>query len=156
MGLFENSAEEPRMRINRYLITGVVLILLIGLGIWYQFRFYSEKKAVERFLNVLVTGDTRAAYEIWVPSAAGEGRGKSSYTYEDFVSDWGPNGFYGPVKSYAIETAQRPKDGSGVIVVISLSPFEKFPEDKDAEKQRYTKPARIWVESSDKSLSFPP
>jgi hypothetical protein len=156
VALLDGDAEEPHMKLNRYLITGIVLALLIAIAVWYQFRFYSEKKAVDRFFTVLVTGDTKAAYEIWVPPAAREGQSLTSYTYQDFLADWGPAGFYGPVKSYEIVVAENPKDGSGVIIVVSVSPFDQFPEQKDTEKQRRTKEVRLWVERRDNSISFAP
>ncbi len=61
------------------------------------------------------------------------------------------------MKSYHIETAAAPKrSGSGVIVVVEVSPLAPFPDDNDAAKNRRTKEVRIWVETKDKSLSFPP
>ena len=40
------------------------------------------------------------AYEIWKPSA--------SYSFDGFLKeDWGPDGYYGPVKSYHVKEAYR-------------------------------------------------
>ncbi len=149
MGLFDSGNEEPKSKVRRHVISVVVFVLLVALGIWYLLRFYPEKKAAEHFFDALVAGDTQRAYQIWKPS--------SSYSYQDFLEDWGPSGYYGPVKSYHVEAAQAaPKEGSGVIVVVELSPFQPFPTGNDPEKNRRTKEVRIWVERKDKSLSFPP
>ena len=151
MGLLDSSSEEPRSKLFRHAISLVVLILLVSSGIWYYaLRFHTEKKTVERFLDTLVAGNTQEAYRLWHP--------QPSYSYSDFLQDWGPSGYYGPVKSYHIVTAEEPRGRgpSGVIVVVELSPYQPFPSDSDQEKHRQTKEARIWVERSDQSLSFPP
>ncbi len=149
MGLLDSTSEEPRSKLRRYAISGLALALLVAASLWYVFRFYPEKKAVERFLDALVAGDTQRAYQLWKPQA--------SYSYKDFLDDWGPTGYYGPVKSYQIETAENPRGGgSGVIVVVVVSPDQPFPAESDAAKNRRTKEVRIWVERSDKSLGFPP
>jgi hypothetical protein len=149
MGLLDATSEEPRSKLRRLAISGVALALLVSLTVGYMFRFYPEKRAVERFLDTLVAGDTARAYQLWKPSG--------SYTFQDFLEDWGPTGYYGPVKSYHIETAQNPRGGgSGVIIVVELSPYQPFPAANDTEKNRRTKEVRIWVERRDKSLGFPP
>lgn len=148
MGLFDGSSEEPQSKIRRYLITGVVLALLLGAGVRYVLRYHAEKKTVARFLDTVVRGDLQAAYRIWQP--------KPTYTFQDFLEDWGPQGFYGPVQSYRIAAAQRPRGGSGVIVVVELSPLRTFPAEQDDEGNRQMKEVRIWVEGRDQSLSFPP
>ena len=149
MGLLDSDSEEPGSKLRRYFITGAAFVLLVSAGAWYLFRFYPEKRAVERFFDALTTGDTARAYQIWQP--------QPSYTFQDFLEDWGPSGYYGPVKSYRIETVQNPQHGgSGVIVVVELSPYAPFPADTDAEKNRRTREVRLWVERKDKSLSFPP
>ncbi len=149
MGLLDTTSEEPRSKLRRYGISGLVLALLAALSVWYLFRFYPEKRAVEHFLDALVASDTQRAYQLWKPS--------TSYSYKDFLDDWGPTGYYGPVRSFHIEAAMNPPGGgSGVIVAIELSPYQPFPADNDAAKNRRTKEVRIWVERGDKSLGFPP
>ncbi len=149
MSLLDSTSEEPRSKLRRYVVSALALVLLVTLAGWYLFRFHSEKNTVEHFFDALVAGDTERAYQIWKPQA--------SYTYKDFLDDWGSSGYYGPVKSYRIETAQAaPREGSGVIVVVELSPYQPFPTDNDPVKNRRTKEVRIWVERRDKSLGFPP
>ena len=148
MGLLDSDSEEPRSKLRRYVVTGLALALLLSAGVWYLFRFHSEKLTVERFLDALAAGETQRAHQIWKP--------QSGYSYQDFLEDWGPSGYYGPVKSYRIETAQKPGGASGVIVVVEISPYQPFPPDKDSAKHRRTREVRIWVERRDKSLSFPP
>ncbi len=149
MGLLASTSEEPKSKLRRYVITGIAFAALLTCFIWYLFHFYPEKHAAGRFFDTLVAGDFQTAYKIWKPSP--------SYSYQDFLEDWGPRGYYGPVKSYHIESAQSPQHGgSGVIIVVKLSPDQPFPADTDAGKNRHLKEVRLWVETRDKSFSFPP
>src|SRR2546429_7474042 len=72
-----------------FTIAAVVVAAVVML--YFAFRYYPEKKAAERFFNALVAGNTDLAYQLWKPGP--------SYTKRDFLADWGPEGYYGPVKS---------------------------------------------------------
>ncbi len=149
MGLLDSGPEEPKSKLRRYIITGVALAVLVALGLWYVLRFTTEKHTVTRFMDAVVAGNLQLAYQTWHPHP--------SYSYRDFLSDWGPDGYYGPIKSYRIESAQQPRHGgSGVIITVEISPFAPFPSSDDLAKSRRTREVRIWVERSDQSLSFPP
>ncbi len=88
------------------------------------------------------------AYQLWKPGP--------SYAMQDFLADWGPSGYYGPVKSYRIVKASSLREASGVIVTVHVSPFSPFPVAEDFEKSRRTRTVRVWVETKDKSFTFPP
>lgn len=149
MGLLDASPEEPRSKTRHLTIAAVALVLLIAGGLWYTFRFYPEKRAISRFFDALTAGDTARAYQLW--------KAGPSYTEKDFLDDWSPSGYYGPVKSYRIESVSSPKGGgSGVIVVVEISPFAPFPSREDVVKSRRIREVRLWVETKDKSLSFAP
>ncbi len=76
------------------------------------------------------------------------------------VADWGPNGYYGPVKSYRIESAEELKRGpeppSGVNITVEVSPYAPFPPNSDVAKQSKTKEVRLRVEYKDHSIGFAP
>jgi hypothetical protein len=147
MSLLDAPAE-PQEK-SRVLIFTVVTLVLAGVITgWFLLRYYPEKKAASRFFDALVAGDTNRAYQLWKPS--------ESYKMQDFIADWGPNGYYGPVKSYSIVRAQAPRRASGVIVSIAVSPFAPMPEVNDAEKSRRTKVIPLWVDAETKSISFSP
>lgn len=150
MALFEpTSKEAPDSKRLRYAISGVALVILVSFGIWYFFlRFISEKHTVEHFMDAVVAQDYQRAFQIW--------KAHGSYTYQDFLADWNLTGYYGPIKSYRIESeALPPNGGSGVIVVVEVSPFAPFPQNADPKSGR-NKEIRLWVERSDQSISFPP
>lgn len=147
MSLLEPPTEKPeKSRVLAFTIASVVLVAAVIL--WFTFRYYPEKKAADQFFAALTSGDTAKAYTLWKPS--------SSYTMNDFLADWGPSGYYGPVKSYKIMGAKAPKDSSSIAVNVAISPYAPLPEESDAEKSRKTKVVTLWVQPGDKSFSFPP
>ena len=115
---------------------------------YFVFRYYPEKKVAQHFFNALIAGNADQAYEIWKPGP--------SYTKKDFLADWGPDGYYGPVKSYEILKASSQHGSNAVDVRVAVSPFSPMPDAADPEKSRKTKIVSVWVATSDKSLSFPP
>jgi len=147
MSLLEPPAEKPQ-KSRAIPITIAVLVMVIAVALWVKFRYYSEEKAADHFFAALVAGDTSKAYELWKPS--------SGYTLSDFLADWGPTGYYGPVKSYKIMDAKAPRKSSSIEVSVAISPFAPMPDSSDAEKSRKTKVVTLWVLPSDKSFSFPP
>ncbi|MGA7785650.1 MAG: hypothetical protein WB997_13490 [Candidatus Acidiferrales bacterium] len=153
MGLFDTTSEDPQAKKRRYLFMLFAAVALGGLGIWWLIFGYlhiPERTAAGHFFEALSTGNTELAYKLWKPEP-------NRYPYKDFLDDWGANGIYGPVKSYQIESVSSPtKGGSGVIVVAEVSPFLPFPDPNDLPKSRSTKEVRIWVETSNIALSYPP
>jgi hypothetical protein len=146
--LMDVPAEKPDK--SRAMIFTIVAILSLAcIGLYFTVRYYPEKHATETFFNALVAGDTDKAYQIWKPG--------SSYKMKDFLADWGPTGYYGPVKSFALLHAKSPVGASGVIITVAVSPFSPLPnENSDPAQSQKTRVVNIWVESKDKSFSFPP
>src|SRR5271155_5615603 len=131
-------AEKPDK--SRAMIFTVVALLSVAvLGLYFAVRYYPEKHATETFFNALVAGDTAKAYEIWKPGA--------SYQMKDFLADWGPDGYYGPVKSFRIEKAEARRSASGVVITVSVSPFVPIPESSDAARSQKTRVVNVWVET---------
>jgi hypothetical protein len=149
VGLFDSTEEHPPSKVLRYIITGVVFVALLAGFIAYQLRFHTEEKTLRHFMDAVVAGKMDDAYRIWKPS--------ETYSFKDFLEDWGPEGYYGPIKSYRLEHIEKNKpNASGVVATIELSPYQPFPDDHDAAKQSKTKEVRLWVEFKDQSLGFPP
>ncbi|HEX4643906.1 MAG TPA: hypothetical protein VH161_10575, partial [Candidatus Acidoferrales bacterium] len=96
-----------------------------------------------------VAGNSQQAYQIWHPHP--------NFSFQDFQSFWGPNGYYSPIKSYRIESAEvPPKGGTGVVVMVELSEYDKFPKEDEKIKAARLREVQLWVERSDQSMSFPP
>jgi hypothetical protein len=145
MSLLDPPAKPDKSRAMAFTIAALTVVAIVVL--WYTFRYYPEKKAAERFFDALVAGDTTKAYQLWKPGP--------SYTMKDFLADWGPQGYYGPVKSYKILRAKAPSGSNAVAVSVEVSPFSPMPGASETEKSRKTKVVEVWVLASDKSFSFP-
>lgn len=146
MSLLDPPADKPdKSRAMAFTIAALAVLAIVAL--YFTFRYYPEKRAAERFLDALVAGDTAKAYQLWKPGP--------TYAMKDFLADWGPDGYYGPAKSYKILNAQAPKGSNAVAITIEVSPFLPMPDASDTEKSRRTKVVEIWVLTADKSLSFP-
>jgi hypothetical protein len=132
-----------------FTISAIVLVAVVSL--WWTFRFYPEKRAVGHFFDALVAGDMPTAYRLWKP--------KPSYRMDDFLADWGPSGYFGPVKSYRILRESAPVGSNAVEVAVTVSPYSPMPDPQDPatkEQSQKTRVIGIWVVTKDKSLTFPP
>jgi hypothetical protein len=147
MSLLDPPASKPdKSRALAFTYATLALVAIVAL--WFTFRYYPEKKAAERFFDALVAGDTARAYQLWKPAP--------SYAMKDFLADWGPQGYYGPVKSYEIVHAKAPKGSTSIAVTVKVSPFSPMPDISDTEKSRKTTVVEVWILAADKSFSFPP
>ena len=147
MSLLDPPVDKPE-KPRALAITAIALIFVIAAVLYFTFRYYPEKKATAHFFDALVVGDTDKAYRLWKPSA--------NYKMSDFLADWGPQGYYGPIKSYKVISAKAPDKSTSIEVNVAISSFSPFPEASDADKSRKTKIVPLWVQPSDKSFSFPP
>jgi hypothetical protein len=147
MTLLEPPADSSTKSRPMIILTVAIVVIAI-VTLWWTFRFYPEKRAAERFFNALVAADYAKAYELWKPGP--------SYTMQDFLADWGLNGYYGPVKSYEIVRESSPRGSNSVVIEARISPFSPMPDGSDQEKTRKTRLVRLWIDPKDKSISFPP
>jgi hypothetical protein len=90
------------------LIPSVVLIAVIAALLAFRFRNYREEGAVAQFLETLKQGNYQEAYRLWQPT--------SSYSYDDFVRDWGEKGDYGKIRQFEILGSQS----KGAIAIVTV------------------------------------
>jgi hypothetical protein len=147
MSLLNPPIEKPPKPLAMAFTIGA-LVLAVALVLWFTFRYYPEKKAAERFFDAVIAGDTDKAYALWKAS--------DNYKLKDFLADWGPGGYYGPVKSYKVMSASAPDKSGSIEVNVAISPYSPLPTEADADKSRKTKVVSLWVQPDDKSFSFPP
>src|SRR5947208_17072158 len=120
MSLLDPPAAKPdKSRAMAFTVAARAALAIVAL--YFQFRYYPEKKAAERFFDALVAGDTAKAYDLWKPGP--------SYAMKDFLADWGAQGYYGPVKSYKIVRAKAPSGSNAVAVSVEVGPFSPMPEE---------------------------
>jgi hypothetical protein len=149
VGILDSGAEEPKSRALRYVVSSFALAAMIAGALWYFLRFTPEKRTAERFMEAVIADNSQQAYLIW--------HANPSFTYQDFLGFWGPKGYYSPIKSFRIESAEVPPNGgSGVVVVVELSAYSPFPGPEETVKFAQNQEVRLWVERSDHSISFPP
>jgi hypothetical protein len=148
MALLEPPIETSSKSRHLKFVAGA-LVLLAAVVFYLTFRFYPEQRAAQRFFDALAAGDTNTAYQLW--------KAGPSYRLQDFLADWGPNGYYGPVKSYKILKISSPHGSSNSVAIeAAVSPFSPMPDTSDAEKSRRTRVVTVWMNTDNKSFSFPP
>jgi hypothetical protein len=148
VALLQSGSEEPESKVRRYVVTAAAFVIILAIAGWYFFRFAPEKRTAVHFMDAVAAGNYDQAYQIW--------KAHGTYSYQDFLSDWSLQGYYGPIRSFQVESAEEPpKGGSGVIVVVEVSSVTPFPSDKDPQSA-HDREVRLWIEESDQSISFPP
>lgn len=143
--IFTAPEYNPRRERRRLIVIAAVAVAAIVIAIFgYLFRNWPEERVVDRFCTALVDKDFEKAYSIWLQDPAWKQHPQNypNYSFREFQNDWGPGGEWGIIKSFHIDGSANPKQGSGVVVVVTIN------ERKE--------PARIWVEKKDKTLTFSP
>jgi hypothetical protein len=109
------------------------------------FLYWPEERVADHFFAALQRQDYEAAYGIWMHDPQWKNHpGKyQQYPFNEFYRDWGPGGEWGVIKSHKIQAAGTPPGGgSGVIVDVVVNDRAEA--------------ARVWVQKSDKTMSFSP
>lgn len=136
--------DEARDRRRRMWIIVAVLLGLIAVWLAYHYRNYPQRHAVDQFFAAVQKQDYEAAYGVWFhdPNWKQHTGQYAKYPFNDFYRDWGTGGEWGLVKTYSVDCSLSPGGGSGVIVQVTVN--------KRAEH------AYLWVEKSDRTMSFSP
>jgi hypothetical protein len=137
--------DEAKARRRRIWIAGaIVAIIAIAAVLWFN-RYWPEERRVEQFFAQLQAQNFEGAYGIWMndPNWKQHPEAYKRYTFHAFYLDWGPGGEWGPVKSYKIVAAQKPRpDASGVVIGVRVNERKNL--------------CSVRVEFKDKSLGFSP
>jgi hypothetical protein len=146
MTLLDAKDYDPgKERKRKIRIISVVVLVLLALGIAWWFRYLPEERVADRFFDALQRQSYESAYAIWMhdPQWRQHVDRYQKYPFNEFYRDWGPGGEWGVVKSHKIyAVGSPPGGGSGVIVDVTVNDRAQ--------------PARVWVQKSDKSMSFSP
>jgi len=117
---------------------GIALVLIFVSGLIYKYANYKEEGRVRRFMEAVEGGQYDSAYQQW------DGDGK--YTMNEFLEDWGKEGYYTKGMHEAQVVDSNGKGGAVVVYVgidtlkspialrvdketlkISFSPESKYP-----------------------------
>jgi len=138
--------DEARAKRRRIATSVVIFILLLLAFAAWEMRFWPEERVVNKFFKQIEAQNYEGAYAFWTadPNWKQHPEKYARYPFTEFVQDWGPSSEYGTIHSHKIERASNPPAGrgSGVIVEVQVN-------DRPVT-------VGVWVEKSDKSLSFPP
>ena len=143
--IFTAPEYDPRRERRKRVIVAAVAAAAIVIGVFaYLYRNWPEERVAGHFFTALVNKDFETAYGIWEHDPAWKQHPQNypNYSFREFQNDWGPGGEWGIIKSFHIDGSARPKEASGVVVVVTIN------ERKE--------PARIWVEKKDKTLTLSP
>lgn len=135
--------EKDRKR-KKQVISAIVALLIVLSLVWW-FRYWPEERIVGRFFDALQKQDYKMAYAIWMHDPQWEQHPDAhpKYPFSDFYRDWGPGGEWGLIKTQRVYGASTcPGGGSGVVVDVVVN--------------NRTEHAQVWVEKSDRTLSYPP
>lgn len=137
--------DEAKARRRRIRIASTIIaIIAIAAVLWFN-RYWPEERRVERFFAQLQTQNFEGAYATWMndPNWKQHPETYKRYSFHAFYLDWGPGGEWGPVKSYKVVAAQKPRpDASGVVIGVRVNERKKL--------------CSVRVEFKDKTLGFSP
>jgi hypothetical protein len=107
--LFDAKPPKPRTGIRKYIPLPLLIILIVIAIVvaYFELRNLPEEHAVDHFFAALEKGNYQEAYKLWQPAP--------SYSFEDFMRDWGPKGDYGMITQYKIVGTES--KGSDVVIV---------------------------------------
>jgi hypothetical protein len=114
MTLLDATPPKPPRKTGLYILVAVVIIIIGGAG-FAVFRNFPEERTISHFLTTLEQGKFQDAYRLWQPS--------ETYTYADFLHDWGESGDYGKIRTFKI-LGSRAKGANTVIVTITVNDEE--------------------------------
>jgi hypothetical protein len=146
MTLLDAQEYDPKkaQKRTRRIISAIVIVLVVAGLVWWN-RYLPERLVVGHFFGALQRQDYNTAYGIWMhdPEWQQHPQKYTKYPFNEFYRDWGPGGEWGLIKTQKIYSESTcPGGGSGVVVDVIVN-------DR-------TEHAQVWVEKSDRTLSYPP
>jgi hypothetical protein len=137
-----DEAAERRRRI--WIACAIAAVIVIAVLLWFN-RYWPEERRVEQFFSQLQAQQFEGAYALWMndPNWKQHPDQYKRYSFDKFYQDWGPGGEWGPIHSYKIVGAQKPRpDASGVVIGVRVNQRKAL--------------CSVRVEFKDKTLGFSP
>jgi len=115
MTLLDAKSPQPQSAFQKFWPVMAIIVMAIACLLAFRLRDYPEERAVDRFLTTLQRGDYQGAYRLWQPVP--------SYTYDDFLHDWGEHGDYGKITGFEI-IQSRSRGSSTVVVTVRVNQID--------------------------------
>ncbi len=114
--LLDAKPPKPVGKFRRYVPLPVrILLVLVLVGIIAflvsHFWNYRQERIITRFLTTVEQGNFQEAYKLWQPPA--------SYSYDNFLRDWGLQGDYGKIRSF--EILESESKGQSVLITVRIN-----------------------------------
>ena len=146
MTLLDAQQYDPhKARRKRMTISAAIVALLVVAFLFWRFPYWRAEWVVGKFFGALQKQDYKTAYAIWMhdPDWAAHPGEHPKYPFNEFYQDCGPGGEWGLIKSQKVNgAASCPGPSSGLLVDVVVNDRAQH--------------AQVWVENSDRTLSFPP
>jgi len=114
MTLLDSKPPTPPSGIRKYIPLPLLVLIVAVIVVFVAYRLwdYPEERAVSHFLRAVEQGNYQEAYRLWQPSP--------SYSFDDFLRDWGERGDYGRIRSFDILNSKS-KGSSTVIITVRIN-----------------------------------
>lgn len=112
MTLLDAKSPKPQSAFHKYWPVMAIILMAIACLLAYRLRDFPEERAVDRFLTALERGDYQTAYRLWQPSP--------SYSFDDFMHDWGDHGDYGKITNFQL-IQSRSRGSSTVVITVRIN-----------------------------------
>jgi hypothetical protein len=125
-----------REKIVKWMLGGLIALLVLGLAGYFQFRNFSEERQIQKFVDLLKRQDYKGAYALWGCTDASP---CPNYTFDKFMEDWGPKSPQANIAEAKLSTTKSCDAG--------IIQFVDFPDNHQVQ---------LWVERRDQFIGFAP
>jgi hypothetical protein len=144
--LFDAPAYDEAAERRRHIrvVCAIAAVIAIAALLWFN-RYWPQERRVEQFFAQLQANNFEGAYAIWMndPNWKQHPELYKRYNFDKFYLDWGPSGEWGPIHSYKVVGAQKPRpNANGVVIGVRVNQRKEL--------------CSVRVEFKDKTLGFSP
>jgi hypothetical protein len=114
-----------------------IVVVVVGIALYFQFRDYRQYRSAKQFLELLQAKDYKGAYALW---GCTEQKPCTQYPFPEFMKDWGPESpsFRNPEQASIADTKGCK---GGVINIVRTSDQQQI---------------NLWVDRTTGDIGFAP
>ena len=135
------AGEAKREGIVKWTVISVLSVLVLSVVLFYSFRHFAERQALDKFVDALKSKDYKAAYASFGCTDSNPCR---YFAYEKFLQDFGPDGVYKDTS--AVKMTQKWSCVGGIIRVLDFGGGNEADLIVDYDKRlvAYAPPRNMW------------